>query len=398
MRSLRFALGDLPANGARYKRSRAARKAREANSAGRWIAGGRGGRPAGRTERGIEEPVKMQRSTVLIIVALLAAVVAGWSLVWSAAARKTGAVLDAWIENESQLGRNWTCADRRIGGYPLDIELSCADSQFRGEVLGGNFAGSLGGFHALATVLQPDRIRLRLEPPFAGTTPDGDIDLRIEWSALNVVLEGRPNALTRLSVDGAQLTVTGSAGGLGAIDARTQSVQASVAPAPASGEAALDFQIALNGAVIPSLAQPLGLNAPLDAAFGGAIYRADIAGAGKLAERIERWRAGGGRLELKTAQLTSGAAKISASGILDVDEWHRPHGKLDAAFEGINPILERLGVDPQILAASSLLTRFLRNAPGNGGGPETTRLPLRLSDGVLSIGPIRTPVRLSPLY
>ena len=340
----------------------------------------------------------MPRSTVLIIVALLAAVVAGWSLVWSAAARKTGAVLDAWIANESQLGRNWTCAGRRIGGYPLDIEVSCADLQFRGEVFAENVAGSLGGFHALASVLQPDRIRLRLEPPFAGTTPDGDIDLRIEWSALNVAIEGRPNALTRLSIDGAQLTVTGSAGDLGAIDARAQSVQASVAPAPAGGEAALDFQIAINGAVIPSLAQPLGLDAPLDAAFGGAIDRADIAGAGKLAERIERWRAGGGRLELKTAQLTSGAAKISASGILDVDEWHRPRGKLDAAFEGMNPILGRLGVDPQILAASSLLTRFLHNAPGKGDGPETTRLPLRLSDGFLSIGPIRTPVRLSPLY
>ena len=151
----------------------------------------------------------MPRSFVLTIVALLAAAIAGWSLVWSAAARKTGAVLDAWIENESQLGRNWTCSERRISGYPLDIEVSCADLQFRGEVFAENFAGSLGGFHALASVLQPDRVRLRLEPPFAGTTPDGDIDLRIEWSALNVALEGRPNALTRLSLDGAQLTVKG---------------------------------------------------------------------------------------------------------------------------------------------------------------------------------------------
>jgi hypothetical protein len=339
----------------------------------------------------------MPRS-IIVIVALLAAAVAGWSLIWSAAVRKTGAVLDAWIENESQLGRNWTCSERRIGGYPLDIEVSCADLQFRGEIFAENFAGTLGGFRALASVLQPDRVKLWMEPPFAGTTPDGDIDLRIDWSALNVAIEGRPNALTRLSIDGDQLTVIGSAGGLGAIDARAQSMQASVAPAPAGGEAALDFQIALKGAVIPSLANSLDLEAPLDAAIGGAIFRADLAGAGSLAERIERWRAGGGRVELKTAQLTSGAAKLSASGVLDVDEAHRPRGKLDAAFEGLNPILRRLGVDPQILAASSLLTRFLRNSPDKGDGPETTRLPLRLSDGFLSIGPIRTPVRLSPLY
>jgi hypothetical protein len=340
----------------------------------------------------------MPRLSVIVIVALLAAAVAGWSLIWSAAARKTGAVLDAWIENESQLGRDWTCSERRIGGYPLDIEVSCADLQFRGEIFAENFAGTLSGFRALASVLQPDRVRLRLEPPFAGTTPDGDIDLRIEWGSLNVAIEGRPNALTRLSIDGDQFTVTGSAGGLGALDARARSLQASIAPAPGGGEAALDFQIALNGAVIPSLANPLGLTAPLDAAVGGTIFRADLAGAGGLAARIERWRASGGRLALKTAQLTSGAAKLSANGVLDLDEAHRPRGKLDAAFEGLNPILRRLGVDPQILAASSLLTRFLRNAPDKADAPDATRLPLRLSDGFLSIGPVRTPVRLSPLY
>jgi hypothetical protein len=344
-----------------------------------------------------EEPVKMPRWSVIVIVGLLTAV-AAWSLLWSAAARKTGAVLDAWIENESQLGREWTCSRRNIGGYPLDIEVSCADLQFRGNILGESFAGSLRGFRARATVLQPDRVKLRMEAPFAGSTPDGDIDFRLDWSSLDVAIEGRPNALTRLSLDGDQFVAEGSAGDLGALDARAQSLQATLTPAPAGGEAALDFQIAVKGAVVPALANPLGLEAPLDATFGGTIVRADLAGAGRLAERIERWRAGGGRVELKIAQLTSGAAKLSASGVLDLDEAHRPRGKLDAAFEGLDPILRRLGVDPQILAAGSLLTHFLRNSPDKGGAPDTTRLPLRLGDGFVSIGPIRTPLRLSPLY
>ena len=55
-------------------------------------------------------------------------------------------------------------------------------------------------------------------------------------------------------------------------------------------------------------------------------------------------------------------------------------------------------VDPQILAASSLLTSFLRDSPAKGDGPDSIRLPLRLSEGRVSIGPIRTPLRLPPLY
>ena len=332
-----------------------------------------------------------------IIAALLALAVGGWSLLWSAAAHKTGAVLDAWIENESQLGRDWTCAQRRVSGYPLNIEVSCADLQFRGDIFAENFTGSLRGFHAVATVLQPDRVKLQLEAPFAGTTPDGDIDLEIVWSQLDVSIEGRPDALTRLSVGGDQFAAKGSAGGFGALDAHAQSLQATVAPAP-GGEAALDFHIALNGAVIPSLANPLGLEAPLDTVLGGRIFLADASGAGGPAERIERWRAGGGHVELKTLQLTSGATKLSASGVLDLDEAHRPRGKLDAIFEGMDPILRRLGVDPQIVAASSLFTRLLRNSSGKADDPNSIRLPLRLNDGRLSIGPIRTPLRLSPLY
>lgn len=339
----------------------------------------------------------MPRS-VIIVVALLGAVVAGWSLLWSAAAHKTDTLLDAWIENKSQLGRDWTCGRRDIGGYPLKIEVSCAGLQFRGDIFAESFSGSLQGFRAVASVLQPDRVKLRIEPPFTGKTADGQTDFRLEWNSLDVSIEGRPGALARLSVDGDQLAAKGAAGSLGALDARAQSLKASVAPTPGGADGALDFAIALNGAVVPSLAEQLGLVAPLDATIDGTIARADAFGAGALAERLERWRAGGGNIALKTAQLASGAAKLSAAGVLDLDDGHRLRGKLDAAAEGLNPILRRLGVDPQILAAGSLLTRFLRNSPAQGDGPDTTRLPLRLTDGWLWIGPIRTPVRLTPLY
>lgn len=333
-----------------------------------------------------------------IIVTLFALAFGGWSLLWGAAARKTGQVLDAWIENESQLGRNWTCARRRIGGYPLDIQVSCADLQFRGQMFAENFAGSLSGFNATATVLQPDRVKLRLDPPFDGTTPDGDIDFQLGWSGLNVLIEGRPTALTRLSVDGDNSAVKGSAGALGKLDARAKTLRAFVAPSSGAA-AALDFQIAVNGVTAPSITGPLGLEAPIDATIGGTIFLADTAGGGGPAQRIERWRVGGGRVEVKTLQLTSGATKLSASGVLDLDEAHRPRGKLDAVFEGLNPVLRRLGVDPQIVAASSLLTSFLHNAPGKQpDAPGTIRLPLRLGDGRVSIGPIRTPLTLSPLY
>jgi hypothetical protein len=340
----------------------------------------------------------MLRLSAIVVVMLLGLAFAGWSLLWNAAAGKTSAVLDSWIGNEAQLGRAWSCPGRRIGGYPLDIEVACPDLQFHGALRATDFAGSLRGFRAGATVLQPDRVTVRADAPLTLKTSDGGIDVGLDWTSLAVKIEGRPGALARLAIDGAGFAAKGSAAGLGPIDARAQSLRASVAPAPDASEATLDLHIALIGAAMPSVAGPLGIAAPLDAVIDGAITQADLSMAGDLAKRMEAWRGAGGSLALNTARVTSGPAHFNASGVLVLDEAHRPRGNLDAAFEGLDPFLRGLGVDPQIIAASSALTRFLRNSSGKPDSGEALRLPLRFSDGWVSIGPIRTPLRIPPLY
>jgi hypothetical protein len=339
----------------------------------------------------------MFRPIALAVCVALTAAVIGWSLFWYAAARQTSAVITAWIEHEAEFGRKWTCPERRVGGYPLDIEVSCANLRFEGSILDKNFAGSLHGFHAASAVLRPDRVTAKLEPPFAGKTPSGDLDFTLQWAGLTLTLEGQPDALGRVMLTGEQLSLKGSIAGLKALDSTAQTVQASATPSPGL-DTGIDFDIALNGATIASLSNMLGLTAPLDAHVAGALTKADFSGAGTFAERVEKWRLGGGRLDLKSLHVTSGAAKFDAHGVLDLDAGRRPQGKLDTAFEGMNPILTRLGVDPRLLAAGSLLTSFLGNSPGKASAAEATRLPLRIADGWVSIGPIRTPLRLPPLY
>ncbi|VTZ48570.1 conserved hypothetical protein [Methylocella tundrae] len=332
----------------------------------------------------------------LIVLTILGAAAAGWSLFWYAAARQTDAVVTAWIAREATLGRVWSCPQRHIGGYPLDIEMSCAGLQFRGKLVGGDFTGSLHGFRASSSVLRPERLTAQLESPFTGKTPDGKLDLALQWAKLDLTIEGPPDALTRFSLEGDQMLLKGSMIGVGALNSGAKTVQVSITPRP-DGEAALNFDIAMNGVAIPSMSDVLGLDAPLDAILAGTVTKIDSSTAGTLFEDMERWREKGGRLDVRTALLTSGSAKLDARGSLDLDEAHRPRGKLDTAFEGLNPVLGRLGVDPRVLTASSLLTNFLGHAQGKQQA-EAARLPLRIADGWLLIGPIRTPVRLPALY
>jgi hypothetical protein len=61
-------------------------------------------------------------------------------------------------------------------------------------------------------------------------------------------------------------------------------------------------------------------------------------------------------------------------------------------------MLKALGVDPAITAAGTFLTNFLGRRQENDDGTPKLPIPVTFSDGRLSIGPVRTPVRLPPLY
>jgi hypothetical protein len=333
-----------------------------------------------------------RRLIALALLAALAAAFAGWSLFWLAAAGQTGAVLASWMSEEEKLGRKWTCPERHIAGFPLDIEVSCGTLAFEES----RFAGSLRGFRAAASVSHPDRIIARIDPPFAGETRDGKLNFRLDWAKLDLTIDGGPEALARLALDGQQMSLKGSINGVWAMDWRARSVRASVSPR-AEDEPPFDFKIAIDGAEAPALRDQLGLAAPLDAEVGGTITRLDVSSPDPLVKRIERWRTVGGRIELRPLRLTSGNAKLEAHGGLDLDPERRPRGELDAALSGLDPILGRLGVDPGLLTAGALLTSLLGDSTRKGDA-EATNLQLRVADGWISIGPMRTPLRVPPLY
>ena len=347
-----------------------------------------------------EEPRRPASNPRLIALALLAALAttfAGWSLFWLTAARQTDAMLTSWMNQEGKLGRKWTCPERHIAGFPFDIEVSCGNLAFEGDILESRFAGSLRGFRAASSVSHPDRMIARIDPPFAGESRDGKLNFRLDWARLELTIDGGPEALALLALDGQQMSVKGLIIGLRALDGQARNVHASVSPASGEDEPPFDFKVAISGAEAPALRDQLGLAAPLDAVIEGTITKLDVSSPGALVERIERWRTKGGRIELKPLRLTSGDAKLEARGGLDLDQERRPRGELDAALSGLDPILSRLGVDPGVLVAGALLTSLLGDSTAKGDAG-ATNFRLRVADGRVSIGPIRTPLRLTPLY
>ncbi|HYP57924.1 MAG TPA: DUF2125 domain-containing protein [Beijerinckia sp.] len=338
---------------------------------------------------------------IAVSVGVLILVTIGWSALWFIAARKTQDFLDLWMKQEAQAGRIWTCPERDLGGFPFEIMISCANPHFEGEVYGKVLTGTLQGFRAASSIFRPAQVRAQMDSPFTARTSDATFDFTVNWAQLNLVLEGQPHALLNASITADELGLQGDVEGLGAIGGRVAKAKAQAAAAPDRQDHAYDFGLRLEGAEHPALEAVLGSSIPVDVGLAGTLTQASFNGRGEPAALIEDWRAAGGRIDLSTVQLTQAQTKFDAKGNLGLDAAHRVEGRLDAQFSGFEPALRRLGVNPALVNAGALLNGLLGKKPPGAvaaDAPQPLRLPLTLANGWLSIGPVRTPIALPPLY
>ena len=114
-----------------------------------------------------------------------------------------------------------------------------------------------------------------------------------------------------------------------------------------------------------------------------------------LPQRLEAWRQANGTLDIAEVKFAKADARIEASGRFSLDEAHRPAGNLAIQSVGMEPILKRLGIPPAALAIGLALSG---NAAQQNAGPKPLNLSLKVESGRVSVGPMRTPLAVPPLY
>src|SRR6185437_2528114 len=86
--------------------------------------------------------------TLLILIAI------AWSAGWFVVRDRAVAAIDRFLAVEAAAGRQWTCADRSVSGYPFRIEVSCETVTVRR----GPVTASAGRLLAVAQVYKPRHI------------------------------------------------------------------------------------------------------------------------------------------------------------------------------------------------------------------------------------------------
>ncbi|WP_158808865.1 DUF2125 domain-containing protein [Beijerinckia sp. L45] len=338
---------------------------------------------------------------ILGVLLVLAVLIGGaWTAFWFYAAGETGRSLEAWMAQEAAQGRRWVCPNRAVTGYPLAMDVACDLPSFAGPMLGEQAVGSLAGLTMRASLASPSHATLTLAPPFVYRTAGGQTDFSVTWSRMSVDLDGLTTQLNAGAASGTDIVVQGRFGALGAQATRAAKADVTLAASSGTADPAVDFTIAVGGAGVPVLDDVLGGVQPAELTLTGRVTHADLEDAPSPAALIERWRQRGGAITFASAQLARGPSRVDASGPLHLDDAHRIEGKLDASFTGAGPILRRYGINPNLAAAGSILNSLFgkHDAGSKPAGPDAISLPIVFRNGRLGVGPVVTPVALSPLY
>ena len=336
--------------------------------------------------------ISLPLSSVLILVL-------GWAALWLFARHEAAKVMDTWIGLQAERGQTWTCPGREIGGFPFRIRISCARPTFRGKLGRDAIRATLPAFRAETFLYQPNAVEASAEGPLTVHRQNGESDTTLSWSALHLTLRGLTAARRRaaLTIEAPELKQSDRQG------SRADRLEVHVGPAAGKPpeESDYDVWLTLTDARVPELDPLTGNGDPASLDEKGVLKHFDPTGLAPWQELVEEWREAGGAFDLSSLKLSKGPLRIDAQGNLGLDDGHRLAGRLKATLAGYEPLALQLGIPLPALSVGGALANLLtRNpsAPSGGSDGSGITLPIVLTDGRVIIGPVKTGLRLPPLY
>lgn len=341
-------------------------------------------------------PVRVSRKGLYIPLALFGIAIAVWSGFWFFAKSKTTELMDAWMAREARLGRQWTCPDRAIGGFPFRIDISCVNPTFVSTQAGRAGQGTLAGLAVTARAVDPKQVIAAIQGPLKFAAETGET-VEINFAGARASYRGTPQVIEQVSVELDAPVVTATAPGYEPQKLAATKTEFHLRRAPGT-EPATDVVLTANG-IKSDLANAImqdGSDGTID--IRGQLTRFAPALPKDWRETLESWRRAEGEARFERLNLTKGPVVLNLTGKLRLDEQRRPEGEINGTAQGAQQILRIFGIDLGGGGAGGLLGAILGGAQQRPNAqPKALPFNLRMDQGRLFIGPIPGP-RLRPLY
>jgi hypothetical protein len=350
----------------------------------------------------------------LAVVVLLAV---GWSGFWYYAAGRAQAELATWRERQAAAGRVVSCSTQQIGGFPFRFELRCGAPAV--SLRKARLSLQAKDLHAAVQVYQPTLMIAEIGGPLT-VAGEGQPAVAVDWTLAQASVHGLPSAPDRAALVLDKPTVARLAGGDMIASADHAELHARQAPRLPQDPPALDLAINVTQALVPGV--PRVPAVPIDAEINGTLHGLTHFDPRPWPTLLRDMQAANGRLDVTQVRIRQGDILGVGHGTLSLTARGTLEGELALTIAGIEQLVTALGVDKAVGQASQrALERYapgvnldrLLGSHGNAAlaaagasllgqpteleGRHAVTLPLRISDGVVFLGPMRVG-EVAPLF
>jgi hypothetical protein len=347
--------------------------------------------------------------------ALVVALAIAWSGFWYYGAREAQARIEDWQAQQARAGRSFSCGSQTVGGFPFRIEVRCADAVAEIKDTQPPVALKLKEILVVAQVWDPKLLIAEFTGPLSAADPGQAPYASATWKLAQASVRGTPATPDRASIVADDLKLEGAAGGNPLFDARHLEFHARMQFGSWPHNPAVDVAVKLVAATAPSLGPYT--REPVDADVLAVLHGMKDLVPKALPLWLREWQAAGGRLEIQSARVAQAEALATASGTLALSQRGRLDSALQVNVAGVEKFLptiagERKGAALSLDRAAPALTAIDRAVPGLGArlapqaqnlaagllgllgkpveieGKRGVSVPLRVTDGAASFGPI----------
>lgn len=372
-----------------------------------------------------------RRWPVFVPLALVLALGGIWSGFWYYAASTVEAQIVEWRAREARLGRIHACARQSIGGYPFRIEFRCVNATAELRETQPPLFVRAKDLLFVAQIYDPSLLIGELTGPVTISEPT-QVLLSGNWTLGQMSLRGLPSSLDRLSMVFEDLKLNRPRNGV-VMNADRFELHARVSEGAPANNPVLEIVGRANGAVIPATG-PLSNN-PGDIEIDGVLRGLNSLSPKPIAVLLRELQSTGGKLEVTRARIQQGDIIAVSSGTLSLSRNARLEGQLRVTATGVEQLVKVLGLDQALVAsagprgnayghdrADRIANALERIMPGATGaqrakaaeaglqmglallgeraeleGKRATTMPLRFTDGIATLGPIKLG-QVPPLY
>ena len=358
-----------------------------------------------------------RRWRIVMPLALVLVLAAGWSGFWFYAAARAQTELAAWQQREAAAGRVVRCDNQEFSGFPFRFELRCADPAL--GLQKAHLAFQAKDLHAAVQVYQPTLMIGEFGGPLT-VSEEGRGGVTLNWGLAQASVRGLPPTPERVSFVLDQPTLARLGDTTALANATHAELHLRAAPHLPQDPPALDIALSLAQALFPGIAQLP--NVPVDADISATLRGLDRFEPKPWQELLRELQAADGRLDITQARIRQGEVLAVGRGTLTLTPRGALNGEIQLTIAGMEQLMAAFGLDQAVGRASqNALSRLapglnldkLLGPRGNAAlaaagasmlgqpaeleGRQAVTLPLRFADGAVFLGPLKV-ADVAPLY